>query len=62
VIIADEPTANLDPRLKSNVIELFTTINKLGKTVIIATHDEIFRKIEHVKVAYIQSGTIVQNI
>jgi putative ABC transport system ATP-binding protein len=62
VIIADEPTANLDPRLKKSVIELFTTINKLGKTVIIATHDEIFRKIEHVKVAYIKNGTIVQYI
>lgn len=62
VIIADEPTANLDIRLKSDVIELFTTINKLGKTVIIATHDEIFRKIPHVKVVYLQNGNLVQNI
>ncbi len=40
VIIADEPTGNLDPLNKWEVIKLLTKINELGSTVILATHDK----------------------
>ena len=40
IILADEPTANLDTVNKRKVIELLVKAHKLGKTVIIATHDE----------------------
>ena len=39
LILADEPTANLDTENKLKVIELLLEANKLGKTVIYATHD-----------------------
>lgn len=43
IVIADEPTANLDYRLKKEVLETFGKINRQGKTVIVATHDSIFK-------------------
>jgi putative ABC transport system ATP-binding protein len=60
VLIADEPTANLDVRLKSDVISFFQEINSVGKTVIIASHDEIFLKIPKVRVLQIVDGTLVE--
>lgn len=40
VLIADEPTGNLDPFNTSEVIRILTKINELGSTVILATHDK----------------------
>ncbi|MDI6821217.1 MAG: cell division ATP-binding protein FtsE [Patescibacteria group bacterium] len=40
VLIADEPTGNLDPYNTWEVIKLLTKINELGSTVILATHDK----------------------
>lgn len=39
VIIADEPTANVDPALTVEIFELLRAINSLGTTVIVVTHD-----------------------
>ena len=39
VIIADEPTGNLDTKTGKMIMNLFDKINKEGKTVIIVTHD-----------------------
>ncbi len=39
IIIADEPTGNLDPELSKKVMHLFEALNRQGATVLLATHD-----------------------
>jgi cell division transport system ATP-binding protein len=39
VLIADEPTGNLDPELSLEIMSLFARFNEVGTTVLIATHD-----------------------
>jgi len=39
LLLADEPTGNLDPALSEELMTLFCTLNELGTTVLIATHD-----------------------
>ena len=39
MILADEPTGNLDPATSLEVMELLKSINREGTTVLIATHD-----------------------
>ncbi len=40
IIIGDEPTGNLDPRNAEEIMNLLQELNKQGKTIIIATHDD----------------------
>jgi len=39
LLIADEPTGNVDPEIGARLIRLFAELNRLGTTVLIATHD-----------------------
>ena len=39
VLLADEPTGNLDPELSKEIMDLFHQFNQVGVTVMIATHD-----------------------
>jgi cell division transport system ATP-binding protein len=39
IILADEPTGNLDPKTSWDIIKLLSKINKMGKTIIMATHN-----------------------
>ena len=45
LLLADEPTGNLDPELSLQIIEVFKEINAQGTTVVVATHDrELIRR------------------
>ena len=39
ILVADEPTGNVDPDMANRLIHLFDALNKLGTTVVVATHD-----------------------
>lgn len=39
MLVADEPTGNVDPDMADRLIHLFESLNKLGTTVVVATHD-----------------------
>ncbi|AZQ62044.1 ATP-binding cassette domain-containing protein [Flammeovirga pectinis] len=45
LIIADEPTGNLDPKVSRSILQLFTEINDKGTSIIMATHQHSFLKI-----------------
>jgi len=48
LLLADEPTGNLDPDLSREIMELFESFNSIGTTVIIATHDlELIKHMPH---------------
>jgi putative ABC transport system ATP-binding protein len=59
VIIADEPTGNLDSKTGKNVMELLGRIHKQGKTVIIVTHDiDLIKRTKRHKIYKILDGKI----
>lgn len=61
VIIADEPTGNLDPYNTYEVVSLLEKINRSGKTVILSTHDkEIINKLGK-RVITIEKGKIIRD-
>lgn len=39
ILLADEPTGNLDPELSSEIMSVFSQLNQVGVTILIATHD-----------------------
>jgi cell division transport system ATP-binding protein len=39
IILADEPTGNLDPQTSIELMRIFKDLNREGKTVVVATHD-----------------------
>ena len=39
ILVADEPTGNVDPDMAERLLHLFDSLNRLGTTVVVATHD-----------------------
>lgn len=61
VVIADEPTGNLDPETSWDIMNLFEEINTRGTTIVMATHNkEIVNTIRH-RVIAIESGQIIRD-
>jgi cell division transport system ATP-binding protein len=61
LVIADEPTGNLDPLNIQEIIELFKKINELGTTVILATHNrDLVNYLNH-RVVTLEKGEITRD-
>lgn len=58
VILADEPTGNLDSKTGQEIIKKFIELNKLGKTIILVTHDSELAKVAD-EIFVIKDGEIV---
>lgn len=58
LILADEPTGNLDPRLSREIMELFSRLNQVGTTVLIATHDLALIADMHHRVIALDKGRL----
>ena len=59
MIIADEPTGNVDPAMSYEIVELLTEINRRGTTVLMVTHEHDRVKRFPRRVIEIQGGTVV---
>jgi cell division transport system ATP-binding protein len=59
MILADEPTGNLDPELSAEIMHLFEQFQQVGVTVLIATHDiALISKMNH-RVLKLDHGQLV---
>ncbi len=61
VILADEPTGNLDPYNTSEIINLLLKIHQLGTTIILATHDKEIINSLNKRVITLEDGRIVKD-
>lgn len=59
MIIADEPTGNVDPALSYEIVELLSEINRRGTTILMVTHEHRLVKHFHRRVIEINGGEIV---
>lgn len=61
IIIADEPTGNLDPELSAEIMRLFESFQQVGVTVLIATHDiSLISKMNH-RVLKLDHGQLISS-
>ncbi len=61
IIIADEPTGNIDPKMSIEIMNLLMKINKLGKTVIVVTHEKALVDYYKQRVVMLRDGKIVED-
>ncbi len=61
MIIADEPTGNIDPEMSYEIIELLSEINKRGTTVLVVTHEHELVDSFNKRVVRIEGGRVVSD-
>ncbi|PIV00904.1 cell division ATP-binding protein FtsE [Candidatus Shapirobacteria bacterium CG03_land_8_20_14_0_80_40_19] len=61
ILLADEPTGNLDPKTAKEMVKLFEEINKKGTTVVMATHNEKVVDLLKTRVIELDRGKIVRD-
>ena len=61
LIIADEPTGNIDPEMSMEIVDMLDSINKVGTTILMVTHEhELIRRYDH-RVITIEGGSILSD-
>jgi cell division transport system ATP-binding protein len=61
LLIADEPTGNLDPQTSVGIMKLLDRINRTGTTVIMATHDQNIVDQMRKRVIELEKGRLVRD-
>ena len=61
LIIADEPTGNIDPELSFEIVDLLNEINKLGVTIVMVTHEHELVEQFNRRVITIERGAVVSD-
>lgn len=61
LLIADEPTGNLDPETSQDIMEVFKKINHMGTTVLMVTHDKTLVDMMNKRVIEIDGGKVVRD-
>lgn len=61
LLIADEPTGNLDPETSKDIMDTFVKINHLGTTVLMVTHDKSLVDMMNKRVIEIDGGRVVRD-
>lgn len=61
IVIADEPTGNLDPETSWDIMDIFRRINAAGTTIVMATHDKNIVDTMQKRVIAIENGRIVRD-
>ncbi len=61
MIIADEPTGNIDPKMSAEVMDMFSLINQTGITVIVVTHEQVFVDTLDARVITLDHGIILND-
>ncbi len=59
ILLADEPTGNLDPALSAEIMDLFEEFNQVGVTVLIASHDLVLISRMHHRIITLRQGSLV---
>lgn len=60
ILLADEPTANLDPAAAADLMEIFRAFNRVGVTVVVATHDASLVARFATEVVHLAAGRVVE--
>lgn len=59
ILVADEPTGNVDPEMAVRLLQLFAALNRLGTTVVVATHDiHLLQEIEGAQMMRLEKGKL----
>ena len=61
VLLADEPTGNLDPNTSVDIMRLLDKVNRIGTTVLMATHDQAIVDAMRKRVIELDSGKVVRD-
>ncbi len=62
LIIADEPTGNLDPQLSEEIMRLFVSLRQTGSTILIASHDLALLKRMKQRVVVLDHGHLIDDV